>query len=81
MTKAEFIKAVAQKTEISQKDIRTVLDAEQEVLFENLKEQEVKMFDGITFTSVYKEAHNARNPLTGETVSVPAKYAPKVKAH
>lgn len=79
MTKSDFIKAVATKTGISQKDIKDVLAAEQEVIFEAIPNEEVKVFDGVTIYSVYKEAREARNPQTGETVPVAAKYQPKAK--
>ena len=32
-----------------------------------------------TFESVKKDAHEGRNPMTGETIQIPAKNVPKVK--
>lgn len=79
MNKTEFIKAVSTECGFTQKDIKTVLEAAQKVTFETMKTEEVKLFDGVTFTSVYKVAHEARNPMTGDTVTVPGKNMPKVK--
>lgn len=80
MTRAEFVKAVAERAEITQKATKEILDVMQEVAYaEMAKEEEVKIFDGLTLTGVHKEARTARNPLTGETVEVAAKTAPKAK--
>lgn len=79
MNKTELIRAIAEKTGNTQKDTKVFIDALQEVTFETLKSDEVKLMDGVTLYSVYKEAHEARNPQTGETVMVDGKYLPKVK--
>lgn len=80
MNRTEFVKAVAEKAEMTQKLVKEVLDAMQEVAYgEMAKCEEVKIFDGLTLAGVHKEATIARNPMTGETISVPAKNAPKAK--
>lgn len=79
MNKTELIKAVADKAGYTQKDVKTVMETLQEVVFNTIKTEEVKLMDGITITSVYKEATTARNPMDGSTVQVAAKYAPKCK--
>jgi DNA-binding protein HU-beta len=79
MNKTEFVKAVATATGYTQKDVKAVLEAAQNVVFNTIKNEEVKIFDGLTATAVFKEAHEARSPLTGGTVQVPAKYVPKMK--
>lgn len=80
MTKAEFYKAVAEKTGMTIKDTKTVFETAQEVLFNTVATgEEVKMFDGVTFQRFHKEARNSRNPRTGEMMVVPAKNVPKVK--
>lgn len=80
MTKAEFIKAVAEAAELTQKETKRVLEKMQDVAFAAMKEEdEVKLFDGVTLLGVMKEARMARNPMTGEEVEVPAKMAPKCK--
>ena len=80
MTRTEFVKAVAEKTEMTQKAVKEVLEVMQEIAYaEMAKCEEVKIFDGLTLTGVHKEARVARNPLTGESVEVAAKTAPKAK--
>lgn len=80
MTRTEFIKAVAEQAEMTQKAVKEVLEVMQEVVFtEMANEGEVKVFDGITLMGVHKDARVARNPLTGENIEVAAKTAPKCK--
>lgn len=80
MTKVELVKAVATETGFTQKDVKTVLEATGKIAYaEMAKQEEVKLFDGLTLMGVYKEAGTARNPLTGESVDVPAKIMPKAK--
>ena len=79
MNKVELVKAIADKTGFTQKDVKAVMESMQEVVFATLKEDEIKLMDGITLCAVYKEATTARNPMDGSTVNVPAKYAPKCK--
>ena len=80
MNKVEFVKAVATATGYTQKDVKAVIDAAQTVAYEAMaKEEEVKVFDGLTLVGVHKDATIARNPLDGSTVNVPAKTVPKAK--
>lgn len=79
MNKMELVKAIATETGFTQKDIKSVMEAMQNVVYSTLKSEEVKLMDGLTLSSVYKEAHEGRNPLTGEAIQVAAKYAPKAK--
>lgn len=80
MNKTELIKEFAKATETRQTDAKVALEKLQEVVFEALKnKEEVKVFDGVTLYSVYKEAHEARDPRTGDTIQVAGKYVPKVK--
>ena len=79
MNRTELIKNLAAKTGYTQKDVKAVMDALQEVVFTTIKNEEVKIIDGLTATAVFKEAHEARSPLTGGTVQVPSKYVPKMK--
>jgi DNA-binding protein HU-beta len=80
MNRTEFVKAVAEATTKTQKEIKEVLEAMQTVAYgEMAKCEEVKIFDGLTLTAVHKEACQKRNPATGAMVDVPAKNAPKAK--
>ena len=80
MNRADYVKAIATVTGFTQKDVKAVLDAAQVVAYEAMaKEDEVKIFDGLTLVGVKKAACVKRNPLTGADVQVPEKIAPKAK--
>lgn len=80
MTKKETIKKISEAINETQKRTSEILDAIQEVVFEGMAAQdEVKLFDGVTFVGVHKDPTVARNPQTGESIDVPAKTVPKCK--
>jgi DNA-binding protein HU-beta len=80
MNRADYVKAIAQKTGYTQKDVKAVIDAAQEIAYNTMaSEDEVKVFDGLTLIGVHKDATTARNPMDGSTVNVPAKTVPKAK--
>ena len=73
MNKVELIKAVAEATNNTQKDIKVIMEAVQDVTYGALVEgDEVKLMDGVTLSVVHKDARIARNPRTGESVEVDA---------
>lgn len=80
MNKKETIKAISEAINESQKRTAEILDAIQGVVFTSMAaKDEVKLFDGVTFVGVHKDACQKRNPATGTMVDVPAKTVPKVK--
>ena len=80
MKKAELVKEVANKTNVSQNNIRFILDAIQEVVYEHLGDKDgVPIVEGLKLTVVDRAARIARNPQTGENMDVPAKKVPKAK--
>ena len=81
MNKVELIKAVAEATNNTQKDIKVIMEAVQDVTYGALVEgDEVKLMDGVTLSATqHKEARQGRNPRTGESVEVDAKNAVKCK--
>lgn len=80
MNKTDYVKAVATATGFTQKDVKAVLDAAQAVAYETMaKEEEVKVFDGLTLIGQHKDATTARNPMTGATIEVGEKTVPKAK--
>lgn len=80
MNKTEFVKAVATATGYTQKDVKAVFEAAQEVAYGAMaKEEEVKIFDGLSLEGIRKPACVKRNPLTGQDVNVPEKVVPKAK--
>ena len=80
MTKIEFVKAVASKTDATQKDVSAMISAMSDVIIEALKGGDSFKFGDVgTFSVRDVEEREARNPATGGTITVPAHKAPKFK--
>ena len=80
MKKADFIRKIADHGGYSLVDVRAALDVIQEVVFEAMKaDEEVPIIDGVKLSRQFKASHEARNPMTGTTCTVPDKYHPKCK--
>lgn len=80
MNKKELVKAVAQKLDITQKEVAGVVDAVLESIAEALKTgEEIKLTGFGKWTVVERAARQAHNPKTGEPVLVPAKKAVRFK--
>lgn len=71
---------VAAKMEVTKKDAEAAVRATFEVIAETMKTEEVNIPNFGKFVAVEKEAREARNPQTGETIQVEAHKAPKFKA-
>lgn len=76
MKKNEFVKLVADKAAMSQKDVATVMEAFETVMLENVIAVEDSVRLGLgTFSGVTKAARagrTGRNPRTGEPVEIAA---------
>lgn len=80
MTRTEYIKAVAEKAEITQKSAKEILEVMQEVAYAEMKKgEEVKIFDSVTLAGKLVPQRTARNPQTGAEIIVPEHLAPKAK--
>ena len=80
MKKAEFIETVANKAGLSKKDANEALNAILDTITEALKKGETVNFIGFgSFTTVERAAREARVPLTGKSVKIPARKAVKFK--
>ena len=76
MTKKELIKSVAQSTDHTIKDTEEIVDEFINYIKNTLVQHEdVVIRDFGKFTTKLRDARTARNPQTGETIEVPAKYA------
>lgn len=74
VTKQDIIKVTAGRTNKTQKEITYILSTFQDCFYEALETEEpVKLFDGIIFEVKNVKPRTARNPMTGETIEVPAK--------
>ncbi len=81
MNKTELITAVAEKTELTKKDVEKALKAFTDVVAEELKKGEKVQLVGFgTFEVSERAAREGRNPQTGETMKIEASRTPKFKA-
>ncbi len=81
MNKTELVAAIADKAEISKKDVEASLKAFTDVVAEELKKGEKIQLVGFgTFEVSERAARTGRNPQTGEEMTIPASRAPKFKA-
>lgn len=81
MNKQELIQAVADKSGLTQKDVKTALDATLAVVSDTLAQGDEVVLVGFgTFSVREQKARTARNPKTGEKIQVPAKKVPTFKA-
>lgn len=81
VTKAELVKAVADRSGLSQKQAGQVLDAVLETVTEALaKGEEVRIVGFGAFAPVKRAARAGRNPRTGEEISIPARVVPAFRA-
>jgi len=80
MKKQEFIKAVAEKLEVTQKDARATLDSVFKVFEDILVEgRSIPLGEIGKFTVTERSARKGRNPQTGEELDIAASLAVKFK--
>ena len=81
MNKTELIAAIAEKTNLTKKDSELALAAALEAITAALVEGDTGQLIGFgSFEIKNREAREARNPRTGETIKVAASKAPVFKA-
>lgn len=81
MQKTDFIKAVAERTEISQKDTKKVIDAALDIISETLGKGERVTLTGFgTFEVRSRQAREGVNPQTRQKISIPATKTPGFSA-
>jgi len=80
MNKSELIAAVADETGLSKKDAQNAVNAVLNIIAEELAEGGRVAISGFAiFETRERPERVARNPQTGETLTVPATVVPKVK--
>lgn len=73
MNKSELVAALAQKAELSKKDAEKALSAFVDVVTEALKAGDKVQLVGFgTFEAKERPARSARNPRTGEAITIEA---------
>lgn len=80
MNKTELTAAVAEKLECSKKTAGEAVNAVLDVITDTLVAHEDVSIPGFgSFKCVFKEEAEARNPQTGEAMTVPAHHAVRFK--
>ena len=81
MQKTDFIKAVAERTGVSQKETKQVVDAALEVITESLKRAEKVTLTGFgTFEVRQRQAREGVNPQTRQKIQIAATKTPGFSA-
>ncbi|MCD8151573.1 MAG: HU family DNA-binding protein [Clostridiales bacterium] len=81
MNKTELVAAIAEKTDISKKDVEKTLAAFTATVTDALKGSDKVQLVGFgTFEAVDRPEREGRNPRTGGTMTIAASKAPKFKA-
>lgn len=81
----DIIKGVAELADKKQKEVREVVRAVEEFVKAQVGQAnentsvEIKLFNGLTVISEYKEPRTARNPQTGETITTEGKNRVRAK--
>ena len=80
MTRADLVKAIAERTSMSQTDVDKVLNAFLDEVTQVVAKGDEKLtIPGyLTFEQSHRNAREGRNPQTGEPVHIPATNVAKV---
>ncbi len=81
MQKTDFIKAVAERAKVSQKETKQIIDAALDVITEALARGEKVTLTGFgTFEVRSRQAREGVNPQTREKIQIPATKTPGFSA-
>lgn len=81
MQKTDFIKAVSERTGVSQKDSKQVVDAALDIIAEQLKSGEKVTLTGFgTFEVRHRQEREGVNPQTRQKITIPATATPGFSA-
>lgn len=79
MNKSDLVKKIAEKCGYSQKDVKEVIDCFETVVVETLTAKEDVKTGIATFVVKATAARKGRNPMTGESIDVPAGFKVSTK--
>jgi DNA-binding protein HU-beta len=79
MKKKELVDAIVAKTEMAKKDVVTVLETMAEVVKANVTKEAVEIPGLVKVEKKHRAARQGRNPMTGETIQIPAKTVLKAR--
>ncbi len=81
VNKGQLIEAIATQTEMSKKEVSTVLETLLDTITEEIRKGNKVTLTGFgTFSTSKRAARQGRNPQTGETIQIAATTLPKFKA-
>lgn len=81
MSKTDLVNFIAEETGLTKADSSRALEAMMNGVIKGLKKEgKVTLTGFATFEKVHKDASEARNPRTGETIKVAAHNVAKIKA-
>jgi DNA-binding protein HU-beta len=79
MKKKELVEAIVAKTEMAKKDVITVLETMTEVIKSTVTKEAVEIPGVVKIEKKHRAARMGRNPMTGESISIPAKTVLKAR--
>lgn len=80
MTKSQLMQALADKTDMSKKDVMALWDALTELAYKEVKSAGELTLPGLgKLVKKNRAARMGRNPMTGESIQIPAKTVVKFR--
>lgn len=79
MKKKELVDAIVAKTEMAKKDVVMVLETMTEVIKDAVTKEPVEIPGLVKIEKKHRAARMGRNPMTGESISIPAKTVLKAR--
>jgi DNA-binding protein HU-beta len=79
MKKKELVEAIVAKTEMAKKDVLLVLETMTEVVKATVTKEAVEIPGVVKIEKKHRAARMGRNPMTGESISIPAKTVLKAR--
>ena len=79
MKKKELVEAIVEKTQLAKKDVIAVLENMAEIVKNTVKKEAVEIPGLIKIEKKQRAARMGRNPMTGESISIPAKTVLKAR--
>lgn len=80
LTKSDLIAKVAEKTDVTKTMAANIINTSLEEISAALANRNSVNISGFgKFQAAHRDAREARNPATGETIKVPEKYVPSFK--
>jgi DNA-binding protein HU-beta len=79
MKKKELVEAIVEKTQLAKKDVIAVLETMTEVVKSTVTKEAVEIPGVVKIEKKHRAARMGRNPMTGESIQIPAKTVLKAR--